>query len=210
MNWQKLAKKLEGLQTVDSVAKKLEIKKNTAINYVYKLRKRGFVHNESRGKNKKRLYEIRPWKKRTEGYPGLYEIINENSPVKIVKPYESKTHLEKISIEEALVRAVKEKKFRLLLASLALFRKVEDWFKLYNLSKKEGIGRKIGALYDLSRKYVPKVKRMDKRVRNLLKKTDVGNKYIIPELKSDDFKSIQEEWDVWIPFNKEDLKRYKE
>lgn len=209
MDWQRIAKELEGLQTVDSVSKELDIKKNTAINYLSELRKRNYIHKQSRGKNKKRLYEIRPTKKRTRGKEGLYEVINKNSPIKVSKPYESKIHGRSLSIEEAIVRVIKKREFRLILASLALFRRVEDWFRLYNLSKEELVGRKVGSLYDVSREVVSKVKRMDGRVRNLLKKTEVDSKYIVPNVKSDDFKSIEEEWDVWVPFNEEDLKRYK-
>lgn len=208
MTWQELAKRLEGLQTVETIEKTIGIGRNTAINYIYEMRKRGFIHEESRGKNKKRLYEIRPCKKITKGYPGLYEIINLNSPVKVVRPYKTVVY-EKIGIEEALVRATETKKFRVVLASLFLFSKVGNWYKLYNAAKKAGVGRKVGALYDVSRKNINKVGKMDKRVRNLLKQTKIKNRYIIPKLKSDDFKEIEKEWNVYIPFNKEDLKRYK-
>lgn len=210
MDWQKIAKRLEGLQTADSVAKELGVEKRTAVNYIYELRKEGYIHSQSRGKGKKRVYEIRPRRKRESGRGGLYEVVNENSPIKVVKPYKSRIHGRGLSVEEALPRAIKKGSFRLILASLALFRKVEDWFELYNHSKKRGVGRKVGALYDVSRKTVPKVRKMDGRVRNLLMKTEVEDRYIVPGLKSDDFKSIEKEWEVWIPFNRGDLRRYKE
>ncbi|MFP4046001.1 MAG: helix-turn-helix domain-containing protein [Candidatus Aenigmatarchaeota archaeon] len=210
MDWKKIAKKLEGLQTVESISRELDIKRRTAINYLSKLRQEGYIHRQSRGKGRKRLYRIKPRKKRETGKPGLYETINENSPIEVVVPYETRVHGREITSEEAIARAVEKGEFRLILASLALFRKVEDWFDLYNEAKKKGVGRKVGALYDLSRKTVSKISRMDGRVRNLLKKTDVDDKYIVSGLKTDDFKSIENEWNVWVPFNKEDLKRYKQ
>ena len=209
MDWQKVAKKSEGFQTVESIEKTLRVKRATAINYVYEMRKRGFVHGESRGRKGKRLYEIRPYKKISAGYPGLYEIINANSPIKVVRPYKTILY-RKMSIEEAIVKAIETKNFRLILASLALFKKVGNWYRLYRLSKEAGVGRKVGALYDISRKYVRKMKRMDKRVENLLKETKVKSKYIVPRLRTEDFKEIEKKWNVYIPFNKEDLERYKE
>lgn len=209
MNWQKLARKLDGLQTVKSVAEKLDIQRNTAINYIYELRKRGYIQEESRGKDKIRLYTIAPYKKRKTGEPGLYEYLNQNSPVKLVEPVRHRLHGEKLTPEKALVRALETEDSRVILSSLALFRKVEDWYELYNLSKEKKIGRKVGALYDLARKTVSKVRRMDEKVRKMLKRTEVDSRYIVPRMRSDDFQKIEKEWNVFLPFNKGDLEVYK-
>src|SRR3989338_2437954 len=57
MNYDKMAKNLEGLQTVSSAAKTLGVGRRTAVNYISKLKKYGYVRT-SRGKGKIRLYEI--------------------------------------------------------------------------------------------------------------------------------------------------------
>ncbi len=202
-----MAKKLSGLQTVSSISRTLGVSRRTAINYVYEMRKRGYIV-ESRGKAKIRIYEISPIPRASYGYPGLYDVINANSPVKIAKPYEHRMY-HKMSVEEAIVRAVKTKDFRVILASLALFRKVKDWKLLYSYAKKEGLRRHVGALYDTARKCT-RVKRMDNRIRNKLKQAKSREKFIITGMRSIDFKDIEKEWGICVPFNKSDLSRYRE
>ena len=46
MDLNQTAKTLEGLQTVDTVAKTLNISRRTAINTVWKLRKKGLVETD--------------------------------------------------------------------------------------------------------------------------------------------------------------------
>lgn len=210
MEWKKTAKELEGLHTVESVAGELGVSRRTAINYVYELRKRGFVHEESRGRKGKRFYRIKPWKSRDLGNPGLYETLNMYSPVKLAGPYRERVHGERLSVEKALVRAVESGEFRTVLASLALFRRIGDWMELYREAKKVGIGRKVGALYDLSRKFIPKTRAMDGRVRRMLKSkaANEGGRYIIRGIESGDFKDIRKEWNVRIPFSRGDMEVY--
>lgn len=208
MDIQGLAKKLEGLQTVSSISKILDIDRRTAINYIFLLRKKGFV-GTLYGKRKIRMYRIRTVQRKERGYEGLYEIINKNSKVKLVEPYREIVYTHKLSFEEAIVRAVKSGKFRLILASLGLFNKIKNWHRLFIFAKKENVGRKIGALYDITRKII-KVKKMDERTRKALLKTKMDNKFIVDKVKSKDFKEIGKIWKVYIPFNKADLEVYKE
>ncbi len=207
MDWQEMAKQLRGMQTVSSISRKLGIGRRTAINYICEMRKGGYV-TESRGKNKTRIYEISPLTGRMHGYPGLYDIINSNSPIKLVKPYEHRVYCE-MSVEEAIVRAIKTRDFRAILASLALFRKVKDWSLLYKLAKEENLQRQVGALYDLARKCI-RVRKMDKRIRNNMKQSKNVEKFIIKNMKSSDFTGIEKEWGIFVPFNKSDLNRYME
>src|SRR3989338_9461165 len=159
-----IAKRLEGLQTVDSIAKNLSINRRTAINYIWLLRKKGFVETIY-GKRKIRMYKISPLKKNKFGYPGLYEYLNQNSKIKIYPPYEERIYGRKPTAEEMIVKAVKTGDLRTVLSSLALFNKVRNWKRLSQIAKKELIGRKIGALYDAA-KSVIRVRRMDERTRN--------------------------------------------
>lgn len=202
-----LARNLQGLQTISSISKKLEVKRKTAVNYVYELRKGGFVKT-TRGRKKIRVYEISPVRKKELGYPGMYDIINRYSPIKLVKPYEHRVHGKPMSIEEAIVRAIKTGDFRTILASLALFSHVKDWSLLYECAKKEDVRRQAGAMYDLSRKALL-VRRIDRRIERRLLEAPIEKKYLIPNVKSSDFKDVEKKWRVFIPFRKEDLRRFE-
>ena len=208
MKLENTAKALEGLQTIDTVAKKLDISRRTAINVIWRLRKNGLVET-GYGKRKIRLYRIRTLKKPDIGFKGMYDIINENSKVKLFTRQQYKIHDHELTIEEAITRAVKEGDFRTVLAALGLFNKINSWPMLLKFAKKENITRKIGALYDVARTAI-KTKKMDKRTRKALLKGEIGDKYVGMRIKSNDFKDIEKEWNVFMPFNKADLEVYKE
>src|SRR3989339_621908 len=161
-----IAKKLEGLQTVDTVAKKLGLSRRSSINMLWKLRKKGLV-DTGYGKRKIRIYRIRAIKKPAIGYKGLQEVINENSRVKIFSRSIHRIHGHKLTVEEAIVRAIKEGDFRTVLAALGLFNKVKNWKRLLYYAKTENTTRKVGALYDAARSAI-KVRRMDERTRKAL------------------------------------------
>src|SRR3989338_8262013 len=188
MELNEIAKTLEGLQTADTAAKKLNISKRTAINVIWKLRKKGLVET-GYGKRKIRMYRISILKKPDIGFKGLYDIINENSKVKLFTRQQYKIHDHELTIEEAITRAVKEGDFRTVLAALGLFNKIKGWPMLLKFAKKENITRKIGALYDVARTAI-KTKKMDKRTRKVLLKGEIEDKYIIMRIKSNDFKDI--------------------
>ena len=119
-----------------------------------------------------------------------YDIINKNSPIKITTPEIYKIYGKEPSLEETLVYAVKTKNLRMILASLALFKKIDNWSELYQLSKQNHIERQIGALYDLSRKLM-RTRKMEKRFKNFsLPKGNSAFNYVIPNLKSKDFKYL--------------------
>ena len=200
--------KLEGLNTIELIAKKLNLKKSTAIKKIHELKKLGYVETSGGGKQP-RLYRISRIKTQKIGNPGLYDVINKNSPIKLVKPYEHRVVGRSISIEEAIVLAVKSENFRLILASLALFNKVKTWSKLYELAKRENVRRKTGALYELTRK-IMRARKMDDKTQKLLLSAKHEKKDIIAGMHSEDFKDIEKKWNVHIPFNYNDLRRYKE
>ena len=203
-----LAKRLEGLQTADSIAKNLNIDRRTAINYVWKLRKSGFVETIY-GRRKIRMYKISPIRPVKTGYPGLYEFLNQNSKIKIYAPYINRIYDHKPTAEEMLVKAVQTGDFRTVLSALNLFNKIEDWALLSKMAKNANIGRKIGALYDAARAII-RVRRMDERTRKSLLKSKIGNKFIIKNSRTKDLNHIEKIWNVYLPFNKADLEAYKE
>jgi DNA-binding PadR family transcriptional regulator len=202
----KLAKRLEGLQTVESVQEELKVARSTAIKLLHQLRKDGFL-TTSGGRKQKRLYNISPEGFRKEA--GMFDIINRYSKVKIAMPFEHKVIGRKLSVEETIVRAISSKQYRIILTSLGLFNHVKDWFKLYNYAKQFNACHDIGALYDVARTMI-RVRKMNKKVRILLKEHKEKQKFIIPGLRSKDFKDIEEYWKIKIPLNKADLMRYKE
>ena len=201
-----LLKKLGGVQTVSSIKNILNISKEKAVYYVYRLRKSGYVKTKKLSDNK-RVYNI-SFENKLKG-TSYYEILNKNSPIKIASPKIYKIYGKEPSLEETLIFAVKTQSPRTILASLSLFRKIKNWPELYTLAKKNHIERQVGALYDLSRKVI-KTRRMTKRFRNNARPDkSVAFKYIIPELKSKDFKEIEKIWRIYLPFNKKDLEDYK-
>ena len=201
-----LLRELEGIQTIASIIDILHITKEKAIYYVYLLRKKGYVKTK-RLSNNKRVYNI-SFENRLKG-SSYYEIINQHSPIKIATPQIYRIYGKKPSLEETLIYAIKTSSLRTILASLALFKKISDWSELYTLAKENHIEKQVGALYDLARKFM-KTRKMTKRFKtNSFPKKNCAFEYIIPDLKSKDFKEIENIWKVYLPFNKGDLEAYK-
>lgn len=208
MEPKELAKRMGGMHTVKTIQKMLKIKRSTAIKYLSILKKAGYLKKRGGGKQP-RIYTIGISLIDSVGNPGLYDIINKNSPIKIVSTYEHRIFGRNLSIEEAIVRSIETKEFRTILAMLALFNKVKNWKKLAKFAKAKKLGRKVGALYDVARETI-KVRRMDQRTRKALLNSKVDTKYILYPIKSRDFEKIENIWRVYIPFNRADLGRYKE
>lgn len=202
--WRSLAIKLRGYQTIGTICKNLRVIRKTAINYIYELRKRGFLRT-TRGHGKVRIYDISPLERKEIGYPGLYDIINQYSPLKIAKPYEHRIY-RPLSIEEVIIRAIKTQDFRVILSSLYLFKYVKDWKKLLKIAEKESLERQIGALYNLSRN-VTRVRKMDEEVEKKIISSAAKKVFILNNVRTKDFPEIENKWSVFIPFRKSDLKR---
>ena len=206
METEVLLKKLEGVQTIDSARNILKLSKDKTIYYLFRLRKEGYVKTK-RLSNNKRVYNI-SFENKLKG-TSYFEIINKYSPVKIATPIIYKIYGKDPSLEETLVYAIKTGSLRTILASLALFKKITNWSELYQLAKKNRIERQVGALYDLSKKFMRVRGMMDRFRNNALPKEDYNFEYTIPGLKSKDFKDIEETWKIYLPFNKNDLSDYR-
>ncbi|MGV8152617.1 MAG: hypothetical protein ACP5OG_06040 [Candidatus Nanoarchaeia archaeon] len=205
MHIKTLLKKLEGTHNLESIIETLGVKRQKAIYYIYRLRKKGYVKTKRLNDNR-RLYSISFENKL--GGTNYYDIINKYSPVKIANKEVYKIYGKEPSIEETLVYAIKTRRLRVVLASLALFKKIKNWPNLYALAKTNQIERQIGALYDLSRN-IMKTRKMTKRFRNhALPKGKSFFQYIVDGLESDDFQKIEKTWRVYLPFNKSDLEEY--
>jgi len=207
MEIKELLKMIGGIQTIKSVMEILDVDKNKAIYYVYRLRKKGYVKTRY-SSDKRRVYHISS--ENVLGGQSYIDIINKYSSIKLASSEVYKIYGRKISIEETIIYAVKTKRFRYILASLALFKKVKNWSLLYQLAKKNYVIRQVGALYDVAKKTISQVKRMHKGFRIYgLPKSNEPYISIIPDLQSSDFKAIEKVWRVHIPFNTEDLEDYK-
>lgn len=208
MNTLELARELEGIGTIKSIQNRLNANRAGAIYLIYRLRKLGFVKTLYQ-RNKTRVYKISP--EYALGGTDYIEIINKYSPIKLARFDIHQIYGRKVSIEETLIYAITKREVRYIIACLSLFRKIKDWGFLYQMAKKEGIVREVAALYDISRLFVAKVRRMPKRIRNLATPNkNEKYKYIIDGFDSRDFKDIENKWKVYIPLNYSDLREYKE
>ncbi len=208
MNATELFKRLEGVQTIESVMALLGVDKEKAAYYLYRLRKQGYVKTKKRS-DQTRIYNI-SFENKLKG-TSYYEIINLHSPVKIAAPNVYNVYGKQPTIEETLIFAIKTKSVRTILASLGLFRKIEDWQGLYRLSKENRIERQVGALYDLSRLIMKKIKHMPDKFRHYaLPKEYSPFEYTVSGLQSKDFQDIERTWRVYIPFNKDDMEAYRD
>ena len=206
MRTNELLQKLAGIQTIESVIDILRINRKMAIYYLQRLRKEGYVKTR-RQSNNRRVYNISLDNKL--GGKSYYDIINQYSPLKISTPTIYRIYGKEPSLEETLIYAIKTKSLRAILASLALFKKINNWVELYHLAKENHIERQVGALYDLARQII-KVRRMGNKFRSsALPKKEYKFEYIVPELKSRDFTEIEKVWKIYLPFNKKDLEEYQ-
>ena len=205
--YEKLGVSLEGYYTLETFSERMNVDLRRAIYLLYRLRKLGFVKT-SYGSGKKRRYYI-SLRNKQKGI-SYTDKINELSPIQLASSNPYYIHGRTPSYEEALIYAIKQKDIRYIIASLSLFRKINNWGLLYKIAKQEGFICKIAALYDLSRKTVRKVKRMPRRFLNLAI-NERGKKfvYLVDPYSSDDFKDIEKKWKVYIPLNFDDLEDYR-
>jgi hypothetical protein len=201
-----LLKRLEGVQTVKSVATILGVPIKKAIYYIHRLRKQGYVKT-ARASDGSRVYSISFENK--FGGVSYEELLNKASPIKISTAAIHLVYGKTPSPEEIIIHAIKTKSLRTILAALVFFRKPIDWETMYRLAKKNYCERQVGALYDVA-KTVMRVRHMDKRFRTFsLPKPEYEFQYSIPGLKSKDFSVIEQRWKIYLPFNKKDLEAYQ-
>ncbi len=190
--------KLEGLHTVETAAEKLGITRQGALNLLCRLKKEQHVTVSGGGKLK-RLYKI-TIRKQLPRVPGMFDIINKYSPHMKIRPwYDHQVH-GRYGPEEALIDAIQTESFRVILASLHLFKHITDWPKLYRLAKEKDCWQKVGALYDVARLFM--------RVRKMVKKYGraIAKKWVaLTQLRKKNFPEISEQWKVYIPFNRNDM-----
>jgi hypothetical protein len=208
MEYEKIARDLEGYQTVQTVENRLNVNRARAIYLLYKLKKMGFVKTKY-SSDKKRVYDISPMN--AVGGTSYLEIINKHSPIKLAESEVHRIHGRKVTIEEVIIYAIKQKNVRFTIACLSLYKKIKNWSELYRMAKKEEKVREVAALYDIARLFIPKIPRMPKRFKNLALKLVKNGKYkhIVEDIESRDFIELERKWKIYIPLNLGDLEDYK-
>ncbi len=191
-------RKIEGLQTLETVAKALNIKTQSALNLISKLKKQQYATVKGGGR-KIRLYKI-TLIKQLPREEGMFDILNKYNPKFKLNPwYDHQVH-GKYTVEDVIVDAIKTESFRAILATLRLFNHVTDWKRLYQLAKENDCWQKVGALYDVARMFIKVRKMPEKYKHNKFKKWQ-----FFTILRKKNFTEISNKWRVFIPFNKNDL-----
>ena len=200
MTQEETLKTIEGLQTIETVAEALNIKKQSALNLISRLKKQGYATTTG-GRQQKRLYKITTRKQRKRNF-GMFDIINKYSSMKLAPWYDHQVHGE-YGTEEALIDAIQTQSFRVILASMRLFSHITDWPELYRLAKKKDCWQKVGALYDISKMYF-RVKKMPLRYQNqkFIKKQFLIKRYDTTEKM---YNPVKNKWNVEIPFQTGDI-----
>jgi hypothetical protein len=201
-NLDEVLRKIEGLQTAETVAKELNLTRQSAINLLSKLKKMEHVTVSGGGKQK-RLYKITIRKQRKKQL-GMFDIINKYSPMKVNAWYEHQVYGE-YGPEEALIDAIQIRSFRIILASLRLYGHIKDWRKLHKLAEEKGVMQEVMALYELARMYF-RVKKLPKRY---YKPAPSRWKNLTQLKNRNNFTDIQKRWHVYIPFNEADMEEIK-
>ena len=197
---EEMLRKIEGLQTVESVMGTLEIKRQSAVNLLSRLKKQGYITTMGGGK-KIRLYKITQTKQRKRDR-GMFDILNKyNQNFQLREWYDHQVH-GKYTVEDAIVDAIETGSFRAILATLRLFNHITDWPRLYRLAKEKNSWQKVGALHDVSRAHY-KARRIPSKYANIKGAYEWQQ---LTQLKNrNNFPDIQKKWHVYIPFNEKDI-----
>lgn len=202
-----LLRKTEGKHTIDTFMKQTALTKESALNLLCRLRKKGYVRTEGGGKQK-RIYTIST-KKIQEG-KGLFTLLNKYAKIKVVPSFVHIVH-GVYTEENALIDAIETKDFRILQAAVYLFGHVKNWTKLHELAKKRHLEPIAGALYDFAR-LVIRTRKMPENVYHAFLRMRSAKKIeLFPYTKTDSpqIKTIENVWNVILPFSKQDMEEMR-
>ncbi len=199
---EEVLRKLEGLHTAETAAAALGVTRQSAINLLSRLKKEGYVTTSGGGKIK-RLYRVTMRKQRQRD-PGMFDIINKYSPMKLAPWYDHQVH-GRYGPEEAIVDAIQTQSFRAILASIRLFNHITDWPRLYRLAVENGVWQKVGAVHDTAM-HIIRVRRIPKAYKA---PAHAKRQFLIRDYptKEPALLPVEDKWKVAIPFRKGDLER---
>jgi hypothetical protein len=151
---------MERIYTVEKFSQEKHLERQSAINLLSKMKKKGLVHVVGGGKQK-RLYKI--FDKPTMPTNGFYDLVNKYSPEKLVPQFKHYIY-GKYAVENAIIDGIKIRDIRTKDAIIHLFRHVKDWKTLFRLAEKENLKKEVLLLYNIARKKT-RVKKMPERYR---------------------------------------------
>ena len=154
----------EGKYTVERFADEYNISRQSALNLLSKLKKKGYVRTSGGGKQK-RIYSVYKLPKMKEN--GFYFIVNKYSKEKLIPQFEHYVH-GNYTVEHAIIDGIKIGDSRTREATKYLFNHVTNWKWLFDLAKKHNLKRDILNLYK-SAKVSIKCKTMPQRYYKTLK-----------------------------------------
>jgi len=150
----------EGKYTVETFARENRLKRQSAINLLSRLKKKGYA-STSGGGRQKRIYTVsRTIQKPTNGF---YDVVNRYGPEKLVPRFKHYV-TGKYTTEHAIIDGIKIGDARTLEATMHLFRHVTSWKRLIHLAEKHNLKKQLYALYNKARK-TTRCKTMPKRYR---------------------------------------------
>ena len=147
-----------GKYTVETFARERNLSRQTAINLLSKLKKKGLARATGGGKQV-RIYTItRKPEKETNGF---YDIVNRYSPIKLTPSFQHYTH-GRYTVEHAIIDGLRMNDARTIDAIMHLFRHVTSWKRLMSLAKKQGLQKELLRSYNHA-KNKTRVKSMPRR-----------------------------------------------
>ena len=147
-----------GKYTVETFAQANNLCRQSALNKLSKLKKKGLVKVSGGGKQK-RIYTI--YKRPAIATNGFYDVVNKFSPVKLVPKFKHQVK-GRYTVEHAIVDGIKIGDSRTLDATLYLFNHIKNWKRLMDIAKEKNIYNKVIVMYKEARKRI-KTKKMPER-----------------------------------------------
>ncbi len=148
----------EGKYTAELFARKYNLKFQSALNRLSKLKKQGLVTVTGGGKQK-RIYTLT--NKPQEKTNGFYDVVNKYSKEKLVPKFQHRV-IGRYTVEHAIIDGILIGDARTLEATMYLFNHVKNWKRLFDLAKERNVVEEVRALYFKTRKTM-KCRRMPKR-----------------------------------------------
>ena len=147
-----------GKYTIETFAKNVHLTKQSALNLLSKLKRRGFI-SVSGGGRQKRIYTVYTNPQLPSN--GFYDIVNRYSPEKLVPQFKHRV-IGRYTTEQAIIDGIRIGDARALAATQYLFNQVKNWRRLFDLAKKRGATSKVKQLYKEARNRI-KVRKMPQR-----------------------------------------------
>lgn len=139
---------MEGIYTLEQIQKERGIARQSAINLVHKLKKKGLLYKKGGGKQV-RFYYIR--EKPIEKENGMYEIISKYTPIKLNPSIKHIVYGKKYGVEQAIIDCLSIGESRYSLAASFLLNHIKDWKKLKSLLAQKHMGKKFDKLFNIAR-----------------------------------------------------------